>query len=50
MRMGRIGGGLVIGGCVACMVAMTIIVAGDNAGSGLYGIALAVNPGAHGGT
>lgn len=48
--MGRIGGGLMIGGCVACMVAMTIIVAGDDADSGLHGIALAVIPGTHGGT
>ncbi len=42
MRFGQIGGVLVVGGSIACLVAMTIIVAGDNAGSGLYSLALTI--------
>ena len=44
MRFGQIGGVLVVGGSVACLIAMTIIVAGDNAGSDLYGFALTILP------
>ena len=43
-RFGQIGGVLVVGGSVACLVAMTIIVAGDGAGSGLYSLALTILP------
>jgi hypothetical protein len=44
MRFGQIGGVLVVGGSVACLVAMAIFVAGDNAGSDLYGLALTILP------
>jgi hypothetical protein len=44
MRFGQIGRVLVVGGSVACLLAMTIIVAGDNAGSDLYSLALTILP------
>ena len=46
MRFGQIGGVLVVGGSLACLLAMTIIVAGDNAGSDLYSLALTLLPAA----
>jgi hypothetical protein len=35
---------LVVSGSAACLIAMTIIVAGDNAGDDLYGLALTILP------
>ncbi len=46
MRFGQIGGVLVAGGSVACLIAMTIIVAGDDAGSDLYSLAMTTLPAA----
>jgi hypothetical protein len=46
MRFGQIGGVLVVGGSVACLIAITIIVAGDNAGNELYRLAGTILPAA----
>lgn len=44
MRLGQIGGALVIGGCVACLIAMAVIVAGDYVSSDLYSLAVSMIP------
>ena len=46
MHARRIGGALVIGGLVACLAALAVIVVGDPVGGGLHSVATLIFPAA----